>query len=1240
MKILAIRGENLASLHGPFAIELQTEPLASAGLFTITGPTGSGKSTLLDALCLALFDRTPRTAAASSRLRPGRAEDDDKARISAQDPRSLLRRGAVSGFAEVEFIGRDRGRYRARWSVRRARDKADGALQFQELTLHDARSGLLLCGGKKGEVLAAIQQKLGLDFDQLRRSALLAQGDFAAFLRADENERGALLQAMTGTAIYEALSIAAFQRAKAGAAALDALVQRRDAHPRLPEAERADLEASLAAAGGQIEAAEAALRQSRADLAWLREQSTLRAQAATAQQARAAAAEALALAAPRREALRAVEAAQPLRAPVAEADRAQAQAARALEQQQSRAQSEAQAQAAALESHHQLQARTLARDAAREAAEAARPALQAAAALDSALTIAEDEARKAAALATQAADQHKAAEATAAASRLALTRHEARITALQERLTAASEAAALAPGWSHTATALDQLHRQSARLQAMSAQRTAAQQAQEQADAAARSAEAAVAQARAAEDTARAAAADAEARYEDPLPRQEAQAAQAATLTLARELLRLCAEQAADAAEAAALAALIDEAAARLRSEEAALIEVEAQGKAHKERLEEAERARDAARSAFDLRDHRALLREGEACPLCGATEHPFAGPGGPGATLIEGLEARCRELTRHREQLRAQYATLKERIHQARERAPREAAQAANLRRRLEERAARLAAQRPRLGALDPVGIDESALEAALQAALPGAEEALRAAEAALTAARASALRREQTNAQAEAQRRAREATEQRRDAARDGLRAAETRLAAVDQELRHTGEDRLARIEALAAQVGEGHRPALFADPAALGQRLGAAVAAWLADQRDLTELTEGRARLVETLTQAEAQRVAQARQADEAAAAAQVRKAEAGALRLQRQGCLGGATVEAVQRQLGAAIEAAEAALLPAQAAADRAQAARAQAEALFTEAVRQREEADAACALALAQRDAVLKGADVELDEARARLSRGEAWRTAEATALRTLEDQHTAALAAEKALGQRLADHEAAAAPPGSLADAEAGLARAEAEAAALRERRATQRAQWEADQAQVQSWEALEAERCARAAEQARWADLNALIGSADGKAFRKFAQSLSLEALLGAANRHLDELAPRYQLVRVPGTDLELQVLDRHMGDELRSTASLSGGEAFLASLALALGLSSLSARDISVETLFIDEGFGTLDPATLETALSVLDQLQAQGRQVGLISHVPGLSERVGAAVRVEPRGNGRSVVRVVGR
>jgi exonuclease SbcC len=103
-------------------------------------------------------------------------------------------------------------------------------------------------------------------------------------------------------------------------------------------------------------------------------------------------------------------------------------------------------------------------------------------------------------------------------------------------------------------------------------------------------------------------------------------------------------------------------------------------------------------------------------------------------------------------------------------------------------------------------------------------------------------------------------------------------------------------------------------------------------------------------------------------------------------------------------------------------------------------------------------------------------------------------------------------------------------------------------------------------------------------------------------------------------------------------MGDEVRSVNSLSGGESFLVSLALALALSSLSARDVRVDTLLIDEGFGTLDAATLDIALSVLDALQATGRQVGIISHVPGLAERIGTRVDIRPRGGGRSSVHVL--
>ncbi|HPH66497.1 MAG TPA: AAA family ATPase, partial [Kofleriaceae bacterium] len=163
MKILAIRGSNLASIAGEFAIELGAAPLATAGVFAIIGNTGAGKSTLLDAMCLALFDRMPRLALRSSVV-IGRS-DDEANQLGAADVRGILRRGATAGYAEVDFESDDRRRYRARWSVRRARGKSDGALQGQELGLTALDTGEVL-GGKKAETLVAIRQRLGLSFDQ------------------------------------------------------------------------------------------------------------------------------------------------------------------------------------------------------------------------------------------------------------------------------------------------------------------------------------------------------------------------------------------------------------------------------------------------------------------------------------------------------------------------------------------------------------------------------------------------------------------------------------------------------------------------------------------------------------------------------------------------------------------------------------------------------------------------------------------------------------------------------------------------------------------------------------------------------------------------------------------------------------------------------------------------------------------------------------------------------------------
>jgi len=166
-----------------------------------------------------------------------------------------------------------------------------------------------------------------------------------------------------------------------------------------------------------------------------------------------------------------------------------------------------------------------------------------------------------------------------------------------------------------------------------------------------------------------------------------------------------------------------------------------------------------------------------------------------------------------------------------------------------------------------------------------------------------------------------------------------------------------------------------------------------------------------------------------------------------------------------------------------------------------------------------------------------------------------------------------------------------------------------------------------------------QWESLNELIGSKSGAKFRTFAQSLTLEALLAHSNRHLEDFARRYTLQRVPGSDLELQIIDRDMADDVRSVHSLSGGESFLVSLALALGLASLSSNKTQVESLFIDEGFGSLDPETLDIAIASLDTLQALGRKVGVISHVPILVERIGAKVVVEKQGGGRSRVDIIG-
>lgn len=151
------------------------------------------------------------------------------------------------------------------------------------------------------------------------------------------------------------------------------------------------------------------------------------------------------------------------------------------------------------------------------------------------------------------------------------------------------------------------------------------------------------------------------------------------------------------------------------------------------------------------------------------------------------------------------------------------------------------------------------------------------------------------------------------------------------------------------------------------------------------------------------------------------------------------------------------------------------------------------------------------------------------------------------------------------------------------------------------------------------------WAQMNDMLGSAKGDKFRLFAQGLTLEYLIELANRQLRQLHDRYQLRRKNNADLEIEILDTWQADAVRDTRTLSGGESFLVSLALALALSDLVSHKVRIDSLFLDEGFGTLDSETLEMALNALDNLNASGKMIGVISHISAMKERIPVQIKV---------------
>ena len=955
MKILAIRLKNLTSIEGTVEVDFTAEPLCSAGIFAISGPTGAGKSTLLDALCLALYDKAPRFAASVESVNLADVGDN---RINQSDVRNLLRRGTSDGYAEVDFLGVDGHRYRSCWSVRRTRNKVSGSLQPQMMEVKELDTGKEFQGTKK-ELLAQLVELIGLTYEQFTRTVLLAQNDFATFLKSKGAAKAELLEKLTGTGVYSFISQEVFARNKAAQEEVALIHNKMSVIELIPEEEQLALQKEKELLAEKRSEGIKLLAEQNAQLNVVRSlktQEELRTKKQKEEQGEQARLKtALDILASQEEGLVRFKAQW-------EAIQPDLKRARQLDVQ------------IQFQQEGYIQSQQL--------LQAARKQVQ------------EQDKRK-----RMVEEQlHLSYQTLRRLLNVAGTEDSLRLEQVEETLR--QEEGNLSAGIETNEKRLE-------RLNAFGYPSLAEEQV----------------------------------KLQKELARQQNIRQLTEALKKAMSEIEHLEKEAADCSK-------------ELSEREVALKTVQ--------------RLYENARMAVgkDVKALRRQLEEGEACPVCGSTSHPYHREQEVVDTLFRNMEQEYNAAT-------AVYQQVNNR-------------------------------------------------SIALQ-----------------------------------------------RDLAHQKMIAGQVReqLSAFQKESTDTGNE-----EQIQQRLGE---------LAKLILEYRNLYAEWQRGDEEIKKLRSHYEALRENVSRCRLamQKVSAANEQSvllQNAAIAEQKRFEViekalDTLRRERSGLLKGKSAD----------------------------------------------EAEAAVARREGELNLALEKARKEVETAQNGLSGLQGELKQIASSIEELQVRQKQIEFPEQLPEAIKKQQEENLNTERSLSIIEARLLQQAKNKAAV---------------------EQIAKELSEKQSVADRWAKLNKLIGSADGAKFKVIAQSYTLNLLLLHANKHLSYLSKRYKLQQVPGT-LALQVVDCDMCDEIRTVYSLSGGESFLISLALALGLSSLSSNNLKVESLFIDEGFGSLDAESLRTAMEALEQLQMQGRKIGVISHVQEMSERISVQVQVHKKVNGKSVLSVVG-